>query len=100
MIGNEFLQQISKHLFWDVNVQDLDAEKHRRYIIVRVMDRGSREDVRLVWDHYGEETIRTELLNAPACERKTIFYFANQFGVKPEAFRAFRKKKELGIWAL
>jgi len=45
MNGNELIQQISKHLFWDVNVQDLDAEKHRR--------------------------------------------------LKPETFRAFRKKKSL-----
>ena len=99
MEKNDIIQQLSKHLFWDVDMLELSPKKHQRFIIVRVMDRGTQHDVRLVWDCYGEDVVKDALLKAPALERKTIFFFANQFNISPEEFRAYRKQKELATWA-
>ena len=95
MKKGDLLQTLSKHLFWDVDVGTIDAETHRGFIIPRVMDRGARSDVQAIWNQYGAETIKDVLLQAPALQRKTIFFFANQFRLRPEAFR---KSQEMGTW--
>ena len=92
------LGTLSKHLFWDVDVGSMDAEMHRSFIIPRVMDRGTSSDVRAIWNRYGAETVKEVLLHAPALQRKTISFFANQFHLRPEDFRAYRKSQELGTW--
>ena len=89
---------LSNHLFWDVNVAEMDGEAHQGFIIPRVMDRGTRSDVQAVWNQYGAETVKKVLLQAPSLQRKTIFFFANQFHLRPEDFRAYRKSQELGTW--
>lgn len=98
MENGGIVQQLSRTLFWDVDVGAVDAEVHRNFIILRVMDRGSRGEVRAVWKYYGADTVRCALLRAPSLQRKTIFFFANQFQLRPEDFRAYRKSQELGTW--
>ncbi len=98
MERNDIIQQLSDHLFWDVKRQEIEPTKHKRYIIIRTMDRGTSQDVRLVWDYYGAETIKDELLHAPSLHLKTISFFANQFHIPPEDFRAYHKNKELQTW--
>ena len=96
MRGGGTKHLFSNHLFWDVS--DVDWDLHRNFIISRVMDRGTLEDVRLVWNHYGAESVKAALLRAPALQRKTIHFFANQFHLDLRDFRSYRKSQELGTW--
>ena len=64
-------------------------------IIHRVMDRGTPSNVQAVWNQYGAETVKDVLLHTPSLQHKTIFFFANQFRLRPEAFR---KSQEMGSW--
>ncbi len=91
-----FTQQLSDHLFWDVDRSSVDAEKHRKFIIPRIMDRGTLDDVQAAWRYYGEEKIREALLNARVLHKKTIAFFANQFQLPCERFRAFQT--QAGTW--
>ena len=98
MKNGGIVQQLSGHLFWDVDAGEMDAQAHRNFIIPRVMDRGTHEDVTAVWAHYGAEAVKESLLRAPSLQRKTIAFFANQFHLRPADFRAYRKPQELGTW--
>ena len=91
-------QRLSSHLFWDVDVEAMDSQSHRNFIVPRVMDRGTQRDVLAIWAYYGAESIQESLLRAPSLQQKTIFFFANQFRLRPEDFRAYRKSQELGTW--
>jgi hypothetical protein len=92
------IQKLSGHLFWDVDAGKMDAHVHRNFIIPRVMDRGTHDDVLAVWMHYGAEGVKESLLRASSLQRKTIFFFANQFQLRPEDFRAYRKNRLMGTW--
>ncbi|MEI8207528.1 MAG: hypothetical protein WCG03_11680 [Kiritimatiellales bacterium] len=81
---------MSAFLFWDVDSSGIDPEAHQQFIIPRVMDRGTLADVKAVWDYYGEEKIKQTLLNAATLGRKTVAFFANQFDLPRNAFRAYR----------
>lgn len=86
------VDRLSRHLLWDVDPASIDLERHRDWLIVRTMDRGTREDVRLVWGHYGPDAIRDALVKAPTLRIKTIAFFASQFDLPREAFRAWRNR--------
>jgi hypothetical protein len=88
MSSQEFLQQLSPALFWDVDPASVDPARHKRFLICRVMDRGSREDVRLTRAFYSRAEIREALVGARTLHKKTIAYFAVMFDLPREAFRA------------
>jgi hypothetical protein len=91
MTRTTFLENLTPALFWDVDRATVDPEKHSRFIIPRIMDRGTREDVREVMRFYGNDVVREVLLTAPALHKKTIAYFACKFDVPRDHFRAYRK---------
>lgn len=45
-------------LFWDVDPKTIDPKRHARYIIERVLEFGTDEEVRWMWNHYSHEKIR------------------------------------------
>jgi len=50
---------VAQHwLFWDVDLGDLDVEKHADCILERVLERGRIEDVGWAMHAYGLERIR------------------------------------------
>ena len=83
-------ETLSPHLFWDVDRSVVDFEKHADFIIRRIMERGPREDVAAVWGYYRHDQIKDALTTAPALSRKTISFFAHQFALPMNAFRAHR----------
>ncbi len=89
----ETIRQLPAHLFWDVDADTLDAEVHADFIICRVMERGRSQDVRAVWDFYQPHRIKETLLRAPSLSRKTIHFFANQFDLPLDSFRAYERAK-------
>lgn len=95
MSFRRFIGDLSRHLFWDIDSASLEQGKHDSFLIVRVMDRGTLEDVKLVWEYYGSDKVREALLEAPALGKKTLSFFANQFELPLEAFRAFRHQGTL-----
>jgi hypothetical protein len=96
MTKHEFAQRLSTHLYWDVDRAGVDVDRHRRFMIPRIMDRGALSDVTAAWAYYGEACVRSTLLNARSLNKKTIAFFANQFDLPRERFRAFGN--ESGAW--
>ena len=90
------LTKLSPHLFWDTDIDCLNPETHWRYIITRVMDRGNCDDVKQVWNSYGAGMVRKALTQARCLNKRTISFFANQFGLPPTEFRAYTSSN--GCW--
>ena len=89
--GEQFLDQLSAPLFWDVERNSVDPEANAPFLIIRVMERGTSQEVRTAWAYYGAARIEEALLAAPSLSKKTIAFFANQFGLKREQFRAYQR---------
>ncbi len=53
-----------KHIFWDVDFENLDYDKYFRYVIERVFERGDVQDIRNCRRYYGDDKVRDILLNA------------------------------------
>ena len=48
-------------LFWDTDPMWVDPEKNARYVIERIMDFGTDEEVRWMWNAYPREVMRRVL---------------------------------------
>ena len=49
-------------LFWDTDADALDLERHRRAIILRVLNYGALRDWRWLTEQYGQDIVRAEAL--------------------------------------
>lgn len=83
-----FPANLPPHLFWDVDPAGLHPESHAGFIIPRVLDRGSGDDVSAVLAHYGRDRVLQALLEAPVLHPKTRVYFATVWNVPRERFRS------------
>ena len=56
------LPQISKRTFWDVDVNEYDFKHSNEWIITRVFDRGTLDEVFLIINHYGFDFVKNVLV--------------------------------------
>ena len=49
-------------LFWDVDPKTIDQKKHARYIIERILDFGTDDEVKWLVNYYPARTIRRVLM--------------------------------------
>lgn len=47
------LSKLRKSLFWDTELEKIDWNKHRQFIIERVMERGTEMEKNLISEFYG-----------------------------------------------
>jgi len=50
--------KFSKNLFWDIDIQDLNMEQHKPYVLGRVLEFGKLSDWKLIRNYYGLDEIK------------------------------------------
>ncbi|MBP7310588.1 MAG: hypothetical protein KA984_04805 [Candidatus Cloacimonetes bacterium] len=91
------MHKLGKHLFWDADLSRLSLDEHAGYIIPRVMDYGSWDDVRFVFSYYPKETLKQILLSAPSLQIRTIHFFAHYFELPLQSFNSYQKLQK-AVW--
>jgi hypothetical protein len=86
------ISKLSPHLFWDTDATKLNLEQHSRYIIVRVVERGTCDDIRMIFHAYSRARICDALLHARDLNQRTISFFANLFELPQSDFRGYQKR--------
>jgi hypothetical protein len=51
--------KMSTHLFWDTDPEMVDSDKNARWLIERVVQRGSWEDWLILSQRYGKDGLRS-----------------------------------------
>ena len=82
-----------KRIFWDVDFEKLDYDGKVSFIIERVFERGDVDDIRQCRRYYGDEKIRSALLNAKYLSLGRI-YLASAIIEEPlNAFRCYKLRQ-------
>ena len=98
---SDFIQRLSKTLFWDVDRETIDEEKHRRFIIERVITRGDFNDWRLMRDRYTLPLVFEEAKQMRCLDKVTLSFLSNLSGIRKEEFRCFALKQSNPVaWPL
>jgi len=66
--------EFSAHLFWDVDSNTVDLLKHRKWLIKRVLEKGTREDWNKVLKHYGKDGVREAVRGMRSLEKKALSF--------------------------
>ncbi len=72
--------------FWDVSVNELNFDKHRIFIISRILNEGNHRAVAWLFDVYDRETIKGAVKTSRSLSLKTARCWQNYFDLKEEEF--------------
>ncbi len=86
--GN-FVDSLDKRLFWDVNIADIDEERHKRFIIQRVLERGGLEDIRNTVKHYGLASFTSEAQQIRSLDPITLSFASCLCGIGKDTFKCY-----------
>lgn len=90
---SEFVKGLSRRLFWDVDPETIDEQAHCRYVIQRVLERGTLEDIRSTIAHYTMPFMITEAQKTRSLDPVTLAFAACLGNVREETFRCCTSKR-------
>ncbi len=76
-------------IFWDIDPKTLDIDKHARFIIERVVKKGSLEDWQYLKKLYSLTKIKEEAIQIRSLDNRTLAFLSNYFGEDKINFRCY-----------
>lgn len=83
----------SPYLFWDSDPEKLDFQRDVSYVVRRVFDIGTLEDVAEAMRFYNREQLVQSLTSAHYLPENAMRLAAVLFELKPEDFKCFSSKQ-------
>lgn len=83
----------SPHLFWDVNPAKLDLKNNKRFIIERVIQRGSLKDLNQLLLYYGKNEIKENIKQLPWLNEKDMAFVHVFFNIPFNEMKCFIKRQ-------
>ncbi len=85
------MQGFSSHLFWDCDRVKLDPKRHARFIIGRVLARGTWADWQELKRRYPTDRLRDEVIRIRVLDRKSLAFCSAIFKIPREEFRCTKQ---------
>ena len=87
------IKDLSAHLFWDVDREQVDIIVSKKLIIQRVLELGTLEDWKVLVQMYGLKGIDEVAIRLRSLDDKTVSFLCTTFNRKKEDFRCYRLKQ-------
>ena len=87
------LNTLSSHLFWDVDINRLDADISKRLIIERVFLLGTAKEIILVINYYGAREVVDVLKGINYIDPKTLNFVSKLFKISLQSFKCYTRKQ-------
>ena len=81
--------KLNKALFWDIDFEKIDYQKHIRFVIERVLTRGNLSDWFELKKQYDLEQIKKEIIEIRFLDEKTLNFCSHLFTIPKEKFRCY-----------
>ncbi|MBF0433347.1 MAG: hypothetical protein HQK83_18865 [Fibrobacteria bacterium] len=78
-----------KDLFWDVDPEKIDYKQHARFIIERVLSRGSLDDWLYIKAKYTLSEIKKHVVNIRSMDKKSLSFCSKILDIPREEFRCY-----------
>ncbi len=86
------INDFSQHLFWDMDLNEFDFEKHKSHFIQRVLEYGTLDDWNQIKILYGMEAIKNASLNARSLDAVTLSFVSTIFKIDKTEFRCYKHR--------
>lgn len=81
--------QLSKVLFWDTDMEQLDWERHAKYVIERVIQRGTWSDFKTILEYYGRGKIIDVVKNLKYLDMRSMHFCSVYFKIPLTDLRCY-----------
>ncbi len=93
------ITDLSSRLFWDTSINEVDWQKHKSFIVARVMEYGKLNDWRIIKTIYGLDTIKDLVLNLRNLDDFSIAFLSTILQVNKDQFRCYKlKQSQPSFW--
>lgn len=87
------LYGLSKTLFWDVDLTDLDAKKNARFIVERVLTRGTWNEFKLTLKFYGKAQVAKLASEIRYLDDMVLEFCVTYFNIEKNKFKCYKNKQ-------
>lgn len=87
------IDDFSKHLFWDVDLNGFELKQYQSFFIQRVLEYGKMKDWELIKKLYGMEAIKSAALNARSLDAVTLSFVSTIFKIDKTEFRCYKHRQ-------
>jgi len=92
---NNMINNLSKHLFWDVDLSAIDQEKNSKYIISKVIQYGLFTDWKQILAFYGTEKITNTARQIKSLDKKTASFIALLTNTPKKSFLCYTTEQSI-----
>lgn len=93
MSKRECINSMSSHLFWDVDIRTLDLDKHKTYIVQRVLEYGLMKDWELLKSTLGLREIVDTCKRLRSLDPKALAFISLISKTPIEEFRCYTTRQ-------
>jgi len=86
---DDLKSRLSQWLFWDIDLSELNPEKHAGQIIEKVLTRGDITDWHEIREYYGLKRIAAEAKQLRYLDEITLNFVSQLFNIPKEEFRCY-----------
>ena len=86
---------LSKHLFWDIKIDALDFDKHKSYVVSRVLEYGGVNDWKQIQDYYGINEVAKVAMGLRNLDKKALAFISLLSGTSKENYRCYTTKQSI-----
>lgn len=86
---------LRKELFWDVEFDKLDAGKHKRIIIERVLTLGNLDEFLFILNTYDNQTLINIIQQVGYIDPKTLSFVVSFFNINKKGLNCYIKKQSV-----
>lgn len=95
MSDANYISLLSPHLFWDTDINDIDIEQHKQFIIGRVVGYGTISDWRIIHEHIGLEEIGRLAKEIRDMDAKSCSFLSLVTNIPKEEFKCYTLKQSV-----
>lgn len=81
------MNDLSDHLFWDVDRSGIDPERHAAWLVRRVLEYGRWRDWQILVAHYGKPELAELAMGLRSLHPRAFAFCCAWFQLSPAAFR-------------
>ncbi len=85
------ISKLSPHLFWDVDRETIDSTIHKRYIVQRILSRGSMNDFKLMNIYYSNDSLIAEIKEIRDLDKKSANLAAFYYSIPKDKMRCYKE---------
>jgi len=83
------VQDLSPHLFWDIDPRELDLQRDVQFLVGRILQYGLMNDWILLYKHFGLEKITIEAKQIRDLDDRSVHFIAELSDSKVEEFKCY-----------